>query len=62
MIFVMLAKSGLKVKPETIKISGALLYLSLRLPPSDRKSYEVSFPPGESSNEFRDFTLEQFKV
>ena len=31
MIFVMLAKSGFKVKPETIKISGALLYLSLRL-------------------------------
>ena len=39
-------KVGFMGKPKIIKISGAFLYLSLRLSPSNGKHNEVSFPQG----------------
>ena len=46
MTFRIWPKVGFMGKPKIIKISGAFLYLSLRLSPSNGKHNEVSFPQG----------------
>ena len=46
MKFEISAIRGFMGNPKTIKISGAFLYLSLRLSPSNGKHNEVSFPQG----------------